>query len=139
VSGSSTSSAFGSDAARWWDSSTRPGASAVPITTEQQVYSAMSFTGPGLRMKPGDYEFVLVCAGPGTLTLTVQTVSTDHGKIADHGETALDQQVECHDTDPRLDETTQLTLPKNSGFLITAVPDDQARNRAGWAYHLGAG
>jgi hypothetical protein len=107
----------------------------VQVTTERTL-STMQFTGPGMTSKPGDYELLLTCAGPGTLSLTVHTVSTGAGQIADNGETVLQRQVECRDTDPRLDPADLLTLPRDHGFLITAVPDAQARNRAGWAYLL---
>lgn len=116
---------------------TAAGRSAPTRVTTEQVLSAMHFTGPGLRTTPGDYELALVCAGPGTLTLTVRTVSTSNGEIADSGPAVLERQVECADEDPRLGETDLLSLPRNFGFMITAVPDDEARNRAGWAYHLG--
>jgi hypothetical protein len=110
--------------------------SPAQVTTEQ-VLSTTHVTGPGSATTPGEYELALVCAGPGTLTLTVQSVRTGDGKIADPGATVLEQQVECRDEDPRLDGTELLSLPRNFGFVITAVPDEQARNRAGWAYHLG--
>lgn len=111
-------------------------AGATQVTTEQ-VHTAMHYTGPGAA-RPGDYELALVCAGPGTLTVTVRTVSTGGGEITDTGPTVLDRQVACRDEDPRLAETDLLTLPKNFGFVITAVPDNAARNRAGWAYQLSA-
>ncbi|RSM49750.1 hypothetical protein DMB66_44550 [Actinoplanes sp. ATCC 53533] len=110
--------------------------SPVRVTTEQ-VLSTTHVTGPGSAATPGDHELALVCAGPGTLTLTVQTVRTGDGKVAGSGTTVAQQQVKCRDEDPRLDATELLSLPRDFGFVITAVPDGEARNRAGWAYHLG--
>jgi hypothetical protein len=110
-------------------------AGAAQVTTER-VLTTTHFTGLGMKTAPGDYELALVCAGPGTLTLTVQTVATGSGGIADSGPTVLQRQVECRDTDPRVGETDLLTLPEGSGFMLTAAPDPAARNHAGWAYHL---
>lgn len=99
------------------------------LVTTEQVLTTVDLTGPG------DFAFVLVCAGPGTLTLTVRTAGTGDPESA--GTTVVVRQVECHDAGPRLDPADLLTLPENAGLEITAVPDDAARNRAGWAYHLG--
>ena len=125
------------NAARAADVLTAAGRLSPAQVTTEQVRTTMHFTGPGTRATPGDYELALVCAGPGTLTLTVQTVGVSDGKIADSGKTVLERQVECLDEDPRLGETDLLSLPRNFAFLITAVPDGDARDRAGWAYHLG--
>jgi hypothetical protein len=100
--------------------------------TTTEGFSAVT----GLAQPPGDYDFQLVCAGPGSLSLTVMAVPVDDGVLADTGSVLMSGQVECSDTDPVLDETGTLTLPEDSGFLIIAVPDQQARDRAGWAYRL---
>ena len=125
------------NAARAADVLTAAGRLSPTRVTTEQVLSATHVTGPGSATAPGDYEFALVCAGPGTLTLTVQTVRSADGQVDDPGTTVIEQQVACRDEDPRLDVTDRLSLPRNFGFVITAVPDAQARNRAGWAYHLG--
>jgi len=125
------------NAARAADVLTAAGRLSPAQVTTEQVLSTMHVTGPGSATAPGDYEFALVCAGPGTLTLTVQTARTAGGKVDDPGTTVIEHQVACRDEDPRLDATDRLSLPRNLGFVITAVPDAQARNRAGWAYHLG--
>lgn len=125
------------NAGRAADVLTAAGKSPPARVTTEQVLSTTHVAGPGSATTPGDYELALVCAGPGTLTLTVQTVRTGDGKIADSGTTVTQQQVKCRDEDPRLEATAMLSLPKDFSFMITAVPDGEARNRAGWAYHLG--
>ena len=100
-------------------------AGAAQVTTEREV-SLES------RNPPGDYELALVCAGPGTLSLTVQAA----GENGEGPAPVLERQVQCRDTDPRVGATDLITLPAGTAFRVDAVPDGPARNHAGWAYHL---
>ncbi|MFI7598367.1 hypothetical protein [Actinoplanes sp. NPDC049681] len=103
---------------------------------ERMTTERLTQTGQAVR-QAGEYEVRMACAGPGAVDVRLQQVAVHDGRIGGTGSVVWDEQVECTDVDPRAaDGSTTVVLPDNAALAVTVIPDQAARNRAGFAYVL---
>ncbi|MEU4221515.1 hypothetical protein, partial [Actinoplanes sp. NPDC026623] len=102
----------------------------VRVTTEQMRFQLT--TG---YATPGDFQLRIVCAGPGTVDLTVAAVPP--GGLATEDHYALTSgEIPCQEAATRLQGEEIYTLPKGTTLVLVAIPDQAARNHAGLAYEV---
>ncbi|MEV6601317.1 hypothetical protein AB0M36_31360 [Actinoplanes sp. NPDC051346] len=79
----------------------------------------------------GEYRFRMVCAGPGSVTVTVAGPVVN--PLRPHEATLLSETVACTDVDPQ-PALVGVGLEKDTEVTVKVTADEQAHNKAGFAY-----